>query len=202
MARGNLYSVHEFDMSNEFLAYLKAKEKHGDDSEGFRTELAEALADSLDGWDLDDYLTDMHEDQAVIAKELGFEYMADDVVCDIRSEVEYLQDIEEWQEEFTSMIKNYGGEAIRFEDSVIFRMSQTAVENWFKNQFEQFKKLAENISLHDFCECDPVWNLKNAISIRWNDAMLLHGDFRLMDDGIRKMERNEWYIASNAMLMH
>ena len=200
MARGRLYSVHEFGMEEEFLAYLRAKEKHGEDTDEFRKEMAEALADVLGDWSLEDYLNDMIDEHITITQDLASENTADDTIEHISGEAQWLEDMKDWQDEFAAVLKKHGGEVFRFADGVIFRMNQEAVENWFKDQFEDFKKLATSITLHEFAESS--WDLRNAISGVWDDAMLLNGVFYTLDDGIRRLWRDQWYIASNAMLMH
>ena len=200
MARGTLYSVHEFEMPEEFLAYLRAKEIYGEGTEEFRKEMEKALTDVLGDWSLEDYLADMIKEAADIAMELASDHTADDTIESIPSEATWLKDVNDWQDVFVSALKEHGGEALRFGSSVIFHMSQAAVESWFKNQFDKFKELAAKITLREFSESS--WDLRNAISYIWSDAMLLNGAFWTLDDGVRRLERDQWYIASNAMLMY
>lgn len=180
MARGYLYNAGKVELEPglmDALADLKTNES---------TEVSEDFSNVMSG----------------IAEDIRSCMTADYVIEKILNEAEYLVDINDWQDDFSDMINKYGGEAFVFEDNVIFRINQTAIENCFKVQFETFKKLVGETTLRDFASDDVAWDLQNAVSTRWNDAMFLDGDFHLFDDGIRRLERDTWYIVTNAMLMH
>lgn len=183
MARGCLYCIHGTRDRVEFDDLQGVKE--------YFTQLSTGLDDD----------PALHAKVSAICSDLSYYNRADDTIEGIENEADWLMDIDDWQDNFIMAIRVCNGVAFRFEDYVIFRMSQANIETWFEGQFERFKQRAAGLSLSDFCEHGTSWDLRNEISCVWSDAAIYDG-FEPLDEAIRLLNRDEWYIASNAMIMH
>ncbi len=181
MARGSLYVVYSLKEELEEMGEEELVRLIPSSGEQLTVELAKKLVDGLDA-------------------EMGMWNAADSI--DIPAgETEWCSDEYCWQESLAQAFHETGGQAIVANDFVLFSLSDANIQKWFAKQFDVLMDRMKTVTLEEFCTPSCSWELRNAICGIWENALYVNDSFYMMDEGVRCLQRNHWYVATNAILM-
>lgn len=83
-----------------------------------------------------------------------------------------------------------------------FVLKQCVKESFFRKSYEEFKKMADNMTLEEFSNSD-LYRFQELIECRFSDAAYLHGHgFLTIDRFIREAEPGVMYRIGNVIGMH
>jgi predicted metalloendopeptidase len=87
----------------------------------------------------------------------------------------------------------------------ITNVTKSVKEDYFRERYEQMRKIASGITLESFASNpydSSLYNLVNAVYQQWSDIVYFNGVIYTMDSFIRSMEADTTYFIGNIVYMH
>ena len=87
----------------------------------------------------------------------------------------------------------------------ITNVDKLVKENYFRERYEQMRKISASITLESFASNpydSSLYNLVNAVYQQWSDIVYFNGVIYTMDSFIRSMEAKTTYFIGNIVYMN
>lgn len=108
----------------------------------------------------------------------------------------------DWQNQLIYDFAKADADVVLAEKFIFFRFSEEQKKKWFSNKYEKFCKAVSAVTAENFHEFATIYKLQETISSSESIvSYVMDGmsDIHRLDDMIRMIHSDEWYVIENAV---
>lgn len=150
-------------------------------------------------WD-DDFLEVLHNNYE--ADCFNAERLPEGVIGSYADSAEDFNSFHDWQNLLLYNFAKVDVDVILAKNFIFFRFSNEQKRKWFSDKYKEFCKTVATVTSENFYEFATIYELQETISSsQFIVSYIMNGmgDIHRLDDIIRMIDSNEWYVIEKAI---